>query len=169
MIGETLLQTRQIDSRSAMHLDAIVLGTGPSFLNAIRSPIPSGTRYGCGVVPLFLDVDVYALGDVVHLDHVPSDRPVYATQRVRDAVADPGRFLAYPEDELPHGGSSGGMALSLACRSHGVIGLIGFDGHGKDDAFITGFQELIRYWQIRGKRLMSLMPDSMFHDLLDRP
>jgi hypothetical protein len=175
MIGELLLQTRAAHEVSGrpivggppLVLDAIAIGTGPSFFDWIRSPLPEGKRYGCGVVPQFLDVDVYALGDVVHCRHAPPDRPVYATRRIIDSVGDPERFLLYPEDDLPHGGSSGGMALSLACRSHAVVGLIGFDGFDIDDGFITAFRELICYWKNRGKRLISLMPQSAFDDLLE--
>lgn len=166
MIGELLIATGQIVSRQTIVLDAIVFGTGPSFYQAICGPLPLSKRYGCGIVPEFLDVDVYALGDVIHLKHVPPDTPVYATRRIREAVPDARRFLSYPEDELPHGGSSGGMALSLACQAHDVVGLVGFDGYGMNDEFVIRFRDVIRFWQARGKRLVSLMPASVFHDLL---
>ncbi len=168
MIGDLLQTTRQIDSAPALCIEAIVLGTGPSFFAAIRRPFPHAKRYGCGIASQHVELDVYALGDEVHGNHVPLGTTVYITQRLRDAHPE-ATYLAYPEDELPHGGSSGGMALSLACREHDVVGLIGFDGHGMPDDFVASFRALLAWWKTRGKRLVSLMPDSVFDDLLERP
>lgn len=168
MIGDLLQTTRQIDSAPAVVLEALAIGTGPSFFAWVRRPLPSGKRYGCGIASRHLDLDVYALGDEVHWNNIPLDKTVYVTQRLRDSHADAQRYLAFPEDDLPHGGSSGGMALSLACRSHDIVGLIGFDGHGLPEEFVAAFRGLIRYWQSRGKRLISLMPDSVFHEVLER-
>lgn len=166
MIGELLLTTRQIAFVPSIVLEAIAIGTGPSFFAWIRRPLPVGQRYGCGVVTRWIQVDVYALGDIVHIAHAPLDGPVFATRQVRDAVGGESNWREFPEDELPHGGSSGGMALSLACRDHDVVGLIGFDGFGMNAEFQACFRELLRFWQSRGKRLVSLMPASAFDDLL---
>lgn len=167
MIGELLQQTLQIGTRSAVCLDAIAIGTGPSFYEWVRQKLPRGLRYGCGEAAKFIELDRYLLGDVVHLQHVPAGIPVYATRRVIESAPDAGQWLEFPEAELPHAGSSGGMALSLACRDHNVIGLIGFDGFGVDPAFVEAFRRLILYWQSRGKLLISLMPHSAFDDVLE--
>lgn len=166
MIGELLIQTGQLAILRPLLLDAIVIGTGPSFCAWVRQPLPAGLRYGCGAATRWVEVDVYALGDVVHIGNVPPCVPVYATRKVRDAISTLNDWLAFPEDELPHGGSSGGMALSLACRNHQTIGLVGFDGFGLDTEFQANFRRLLRYWQSRGRRLVSLMPASAFDDLL---
>lgn len=168
MIGELLMQTRQIGTSQRPALDAIAIGTGPSFYDWVRRPLPRGMRYGCGAAARFIDVDHYLLGDAVHREHVPVDKPVYVTRRVIDQWPEASRYLVFPEAELPHGGSSGGMALSLACRDHAVIGLIGFDGFRVDETFVEGFRRLIIYWNDRGKRLVSLMERSAFDDVLER-
>jgi hypothetical protein len=168
MIGELLQATRQIDSAPPICVESIVLGTGPSFFDAIRRPLPPGKRYGCGIASRHVELDVYALGDEVHWNHAPLGTTVYITQRVRDGHPE-SAYLAYPEDELPHGGSSGGMALSLACRDHDVVGLIGFDSQGMPDEFVAAFRALLTWWKARGKRMVSLMPACAFDDLLERP
>ena len=168
MIGELLRQTGQISSSppsSLLRLDALALGTGPSFYEWIKHPLPAGKRYGCGVSSLYLRLDAYAYGDAIHESHLPTNDfhpgvEIHGTDRVWR----PGLILW--DDAIPHGGSSGGMALSLACATHQRIGVIGFDGHQMPDEFVARFRDLLRYWQSRGKELVSLMPSSVFDDVL---
>lgn len=164
-------------------LSAVVVGAGPSakFLLGCQKPV-SQKWYGAGNVPLYLpNIDVYALGDSTHFASVPKyECQVYITDK--DFYKDPygPRFCSSTQiskmqvwnlEELStygHGGSSGGMALSLACIKHDTIGLIGFDGYKRDGSpydppWQSSHTKLICEWVNRGKRLISLMPCSVFN------
>lgn len=185
-------------------LDAIAIGTGPSFYDWIKEPVltyystKDGTDtkpkswspklYGCGVSPLYINnLSYYLYGDSTHVNNIPDPDSQFhpgcityaGTRNLNDKRTDGAntpRLLPYADLDLPHGESSGGMALSLACLHSNVVGLIGFDGHrdgfvGTSDEDYSNFlfktRQLINYWQNRGRRLVSLMPDSVFNPILE--
>lgn len=157
--------------------------------------VPAGTEwspslYGCGVVPNYINgLRYYCYGDLVHCDNVPDGRPTdpfhpgcitYTGDRnMRDGRSKGGYMppmLRYSDLDIPHGESSGGMALSLAALHHNIIGLVGFDGDTKsfkDKAvyknFVFKFRVLLNYWQNRGRRFINLMPPgvSIFEDIIE--
>lgn len=154
-------------NRSELKLDAIAMGTGPSFWEFIRGPIPWGFRYGCSTIPAYIKLDVYCYGDAVHEPDLPLDRTeIVATPRCWNESMT-------PFGDLPHGGSGGGMAISTACHRHQIVAIVGFDGFPDDgpDGFyrqwMSDNRELVRYWLRRGKRLLSLMEQSFLNDLLE--
>ena len=174
-------------------LTAIAIGTGPSFYEWIKTPMieyrrsePSGQDiifqpklYGCGIVPLYVNnLFAYGYGDVTHVDHIPDPNAPFhpgclnysGTRNLQDK---PG-LLPYTDLDLPHGNSSGGMALSMACLHHDVVGIIGFDGYPSgflsyqaNQDFVNDFRYLINYWQNRGRRIISLMPKSVFNPIIE--
>lgn len=139
----------------------------------------------------------YCYGDMTHLGHIPRpDHPYhpgvrnYATSRnlhdfdqleaftYVNGVRVPRRsdaMLPYAELDIPHGNSSGGMAFSLACLHYNVVGFVGYDGRNKAafasqqdyDDFVFRFRFLINYWQNRGRRIISLMSDSVFNSITE--
>lgn len=175
-------------------LQAIAFGTGPSFfrfvddclLDQYLTRFEGGpSLYGCGKVPLYINgLRYYGYGDVIHCDNVPDGRPsdphhpgciTYAgTRNLGDGRSNGGYMpplLPYADLDLPHGNSSGGMAISMACLHHDIVGIVGFDGDrasfGSDEAhenFVNDFRKLINYWTNRGRRIVSLMPSSRWRD-----
>lgn len=171
MIGETLLQTCPSPIPSALPLDAIAIGSGPSFFDWVRGELPAGRRYGAGIVSRYMALNVYCIGDIAHLPHLQLGTLTYATRRVFDALERSEWLLCYDTLELAHGGSSGGMAVALACLFHRRIGLIGFDGLDENESadnrqWNEDFRRLLTHWQARGRTFVSLMPESKFDDLL---
>lgn len=195
-------------------LDAIAMGTGPSFFkwaseyqaNPLTYPIPQKEQepphsvrsdgpkvwhpslYGCGVTPLYINnIRYYGYGDIVHIRNVPDGRLsdphhpgciTYAGTRNLEDKKPHGEYtpplLKYSDLDLPHGESSGGMAISMACLHHDVVGIIGFDGNrdgfGSDEVyenFVIKTRTLINYWQNRGRRIISLMPNSVFNSIVE--
>jgi hypothetical protein len=179
-------------------LEAIAFGTGPSFYEYIKQPHNYKhnhpefgewhTRlYGCGVVPNYINnLTAYGYGDTDHINNIPDpDGPHHpgcktfaGTRNLKDFETygknlKPIPLLPYANLDLPHGESSGGMALSLACLHHNVVGIVGFDGN--PDAFpptvytnfVEKFRHLINYWQNRGRRIVSLMPNSVFNPIIE--
>lgn len=193
-------------------IEAIAIGTGPSFYEWIKTPIiqyelPAFTSddpspqeapqlyeprlFGCGVVPNYINgLDTYCYGDLTHLRNIPDPDgefhpgvKIYSGGRNINDLKDADRtqfkttipMLDFGELDIPHGNSSGGMAVSCACLRYNVVGLVGFDGHfakefsskeGYDD-FVWRFRFIINYWQNRGRRLISLMTDSIFNPILE--
>lgn len=144
---------------------AVAIGTGPSFFEWVKNPTPGLVRYGCGVASKYLRLDYYALGDSDHYSHIPPGVPTYATERVLSDPTAPAGLMPFDEHVLPHGGSSGGMAVSLAARNHRVVYLIGFDGFGEGEevaGFVEKFSDLLEFWQGLGRKFYSLMPSSVF-------
>lgn len=184
-------------------LGAIAMGSGPSFYewaasyesNPLTYPSPreqgrviSPTLYGSGVTSLHINgIMYYGLGDIIHIDHVPDGRATdphhpgcttYAGTRNLQDKKSHGEYtpplLPYADLDIPHGESSGGMAISMACLHHDVVGIIGFDGHREpfpsDEAywdFVRKTRTLINYWQNRGRRIVSLMSDSVFNSITE--
>ena len=163
-------------------LDVIVIGTGPSFYEWLKTPVPEGVKlYGCGVVSRYLDLDVYAIGDICHLPNMPNNHSshcehcghsrkntiVYGT--IGMLVYDD-RMLYYDWHLYPHGGSSGGMAVSLACLHYERIGVIGLDGPTGmleiDMQVIKDTIDVFQYWKDKGKKIYSLMPHSVYNEVL---
>lgn len=144
---------------------AVAIGTGPSFFEWAKNPTPGLVRYGCGVASKYLRLDYYALGDCEHYKHVPPGVPTYATSSVLDDPKAPKGLMPFDGDVLPHGGSSGGMAVSLAARNHRVVYLIGFDGfeEGIEDRWKANHAKLLEFWQERGRKFYSLMPATWFN------
>lgn len=154
--------------RRQLEIDAIALGTGPSFWELVKGRIPSGFRYGCSTIPAHLKLDVYCYGDAVHEPDLPMDRTeVVATPRCWEEGMT-------PFGDFPHGGSGGGMAISVACHRHQSVALVGFDGFPEDGPdgpchlWMQDNRELIRFWLRRGKRIVSLMSKSFLDDLVER-
>ena len=151
-------------------LECIVLGTGPSLLDFLlehnKESLKGITLIGCG--RLVIDVDIYCYGDPRRRPDVPDveTTEVYAHQFVHE----PGMIRW--QEEWPHGGTAGGMAVTVACLKFDRIGLIGFDGFRTPefehyDNFVINFNnEILDYWQARGKKLYSLMSHSIFNERL---
>lgn len=182
-------------------IEAIAIGAGPSlyndFLNrpVISYVLADGTIYeprliGCGVVPLYVhNLWAYCYGDLTHLKNIPRpDHPFhpgvrnYASSRnisdfdlLQEEHRRTDKMLPFADLDIPHGNSSGGMALSLACLHYNVVGFVGFDGRNKADFvsneayqdFVFRFRYLINYWQSRGRRIISLMRDSIFNPITE--
>lgn len=211
-------------------LDAIAIGTGPSFYDWIKQTYPFGLEhpygvvpgvtptdefeerisklkqpllYGCGVVPNYINgLRHYELGDSIYINNVPDPSSEFhpgcvtyaGTRNLQDKRTDGGptpALLPFADLDIPHGESSGGMALSHACLNHNVVGIIGFDGwrsgfkpyaapgetsvdleslklaDERHDNFVRKFRHLINYWQNRGRRIISLMPSSVFNPILE--
>ena len=150
-------------------LEAIVCGAGPSAWDLWGLAIPSNIRmYGAGNVSRFIRLDVYAYGDLDHLENIPVPPCLtYGSPRnVNDTEG-----LLYYDEVWPTGRSSGGMAISLACLSYTRIGIIGFDGIGYggevyDPAGVPGQKLVFNYWLDRNRKLVSLMEKSIFNNLL---
>lgn len=152
-------------------LDCLVLGGGPSTPKFLKSYIPDLAqlpRIGCGDVGTYCELDYYCLGDPRRKKDAPKNNRtiIYA----HHLIWEPG-MIKFP-DNLPHGGSSGGMAVSIACLNYDNVGLIGFDGFNHSgfenyDDFVACFKtEIIDYWTSKGKNLYSLMDDSIFNEFL---
>ena len=141
--------------------------------------------YGAGVASQKIrGLTVYCHGDILHVDNIPEPNSFYhsgcrcyASERnIRDKEG----LLSFRGDGIPglcqnHEFSSGAMALSLASYENNHIGLIGFDGFGKDglhpncnvpDTYIVSLRGLIKYYQDMGRKLYSLMPVSDYNDIL---
>ncbi len=150
-----------------LKVDAIAMGTGPSFWKFVKGPIPHGFRYGCSTIPAYIKLNVYGYCDPVHEPDLPTDgTEIVATPHVwQEGMT--------PFGDLQHGGSGGGMAISLACHRHTTVALIGFDGFPDDgpDGFYNNWmqvnREIVRSWLNRGKRIISLMPKSFLDDLVE--
>lgn len=169
MIGESYIQAG-IEQRRLRELrskiEAIALGSGPSVKPWIEAgDIPNVPKYGCSWLPAFLKLDVYTYGDVIHAPDLPRDGTrIVATERAWSDGME--RF----DVNFPHGGQAGGMAITLACRDHNIIGLIGFDGGRPADHPCDGLlRGLLTFWKARGKKFISLMPRSDFDDLMETP
>jgi hypothetical protein len=108
-------------------LDAIAIGTGPSFYEWLKTPPPEGVKfYGSGVSSRYIKLDVYAIGDPCHIPNIPKyDAVIYVTDWM---LSHSDKTFPYDGDTYPHGGSSGGMAISLACLYNDRIGIVGYDG-----------------------------------------
>ena len=173
MIGETLLQSNHIPASSPPAMDAIAIGSGPSFFEWVRGELPAGRRYGAGVVSQYLALDVCCIGDLVHRPRLQIGTLTYASRRVFEALDRADWLLCYDTLGLPHGGSSGGMCVSLAALFHQRIGLVGFDGLDESESaenarWNADFRRLLTDWQSRGRTFVSLMPTSRFDDVLQR-
>lgn len=176
-------------------LEAIAIGTGPSFYKwkdteVMKFTNEEGIEYsprliGCGVVPLYINgLFAYCYGDSTHLKNIPDPKGPYhpgclnysGTRNLQDRDDRNIDLLPYASFEIPHGNSSGGMAFSLACLHHNVIGIVGFDGYKEDFTdvseavykdFVFQFRYLINYWQNRGRRIVSLMEQSVFNPIIE--
>lgn len=142
-------------------MQALCIGTGPSFFRWVeKGNFPSIPKYGCSIVPWYCKVDTYAYGDEEHLADVPVDGTrIVSTDRVWKSGHD------HFDMRFPHGGSSGGMAITMACRGHRDVGLIGYDG-GLPEPFESDIRKLLQWWIYRGRRFYSLMESSTFDDLM---
>lgn len=150
-------------------IEAIAIGTGPSFYDWIRLPRdPTIKLVGCGRCTLYVNnLDYYVYADSIHEPHLPQPHfhptvEVWAHSRRHIPNLGWNKW----DGEIPHGGTSGGMAISLACLKFQNVGLIGFDGYGLPNEFVIGMNDLLCYWQKRGKTLYTLMPNSMFNNRL---
>lgn len=166
MIGETLQQTQPSPQKEPLLLDAVVMGVGPGIREFLKHPLPLGVKYGCSYLPSLIKLDVYCIGDAVHEFDLPTDD----TEIVCSYPIDRQGYTEF--GTLPHGGSSGGMAISMACARHKIIGLAGFDGQfaeDDDDAipFISKTTRLLQFWLNRGRRIISLMPKSPFDNMIE--
>ena len=125
------MKVRHLPWELMYELDAIAIGTGPSFYEWLKTPPPEGVKlYGSGVSSRHIKLDVYAIGDTCHIPNIPKDAVVYGTDTM---LRYSDKILPYGHT-YPHGGSSGGMAISLACLYHDRIGIVGCDdGSGKED------------------------------------
>jgi hypothetical protein len=175
-----------IESDNLIQVQAIAIGTGPSFYKwkDTEEQVPRPKLFGCGVVTNYIGgLDYYAYGDSDHFKSLPQktwhpDCIVYgSTLELVEQAKEKGCTSNYFDPSvLPHGTSSGGMAFSLACSMYDVVGLVGFDGFQKDFKvddqtyrnFVSRFRDLIQYWKDRGKRLVSLMEESLFNADLER-
>ena len=130
--------------------------------------------YGSGTASFDFPLDVYAIGDAIQIPRAPK-------YPCRVVVSYP-EFRFRPDLELwidnptlaaiGHGCSSGGMATGLACFDFDVVGVTGFDGYnelGKSigDEMMDRHRIMLERWIAKGKRLVSLMPVSMFNDILE--
>lgn len=165
------------------YLDAIVIGAGPSYGYLLSDPPPfdkfspftvtgKPKLYGAGVVSRFFPLDVYALGDYDNIKFTPT----YPCKIVCSAESLQIRpdIDIWPQHPYGHGASSGGMALTLACMDHEKIGIIGFDGFTDWGMSVANdwppkHRWLLQKWLGDGKQLVSLMPCSIFNDLLITP
>jgi hypothetical protein len=159
-------------------VEAIVVGAGPSFKYLIgKGTFGLPKLYGAGVTSNFLSLDCYAYGDYDHTKNLPTypcrivascPELVLEAKLKRELTIEDGATYF---EQVTHGHSSGGMALSLACEHHTTIGIIGFDGwiwNGEPVAADWPAQHkahLVR-WIAKGKKLVSLMACSIFNDLL---
>lgn len=192
-------------------LDAIVMGTGPGlegwlnqgdnqYLNSSNRP----KMFGCGKVPHYMNgLDYYCYADSDNIKNIPltpDGKPnqwhpnckVYSAHR---SIADAPNMINFEELRIPHGYSSGAMALSLACASFYdrvegklevkfktlcftpiSIGIIGFDGDAKRmghanhrdyDEFYFGMVSVIQWWRDLGVKIISLMETSVFNEYCD--
>jgi hypothetical protein len=174
-------------------LQAIAIGTGESFYpwkdkwNATAIG-PKPKLYGSGKCPLYINgltAYGYCDGDnrlglekcfpqtTWHPDCRVYSTPICMAHAKEFNLA--GEFLPFPA--VPHGNSSGGMAISLACMENDVIGLIGFDGTRETmpditdklyETFLQDMAYLIGFWQSRGKYIYSLMEHTVFDYLLSK-
>lgn len=176
---------------SGPNLEAIAIGTGPSFYKwkdteVLKFTNEEGVEYsprlvGCGVVPHYVHgLFAYCYGDLTHVNNIPDPKGQYhpgcmnysSTRNLKDKEG----LIPYTNLDVPHGNSSGGMAFSLACLHYNVVGFVGFDGY-KDEFtgvtedvyqdFVYQFRFLINYWQNRGRRIVSLMEDSIFNPITE--
>jgi len=151
-------------------LDAIAIGTGPSFYEWLNTPRPENVKfYGSGVSSKYIKLDVYTIGDSCHIQNIPRYEAVtYGTHMM---LSHSDKMLPYDGDTYPHGGSSGGMAISLACLHHDRIGLVGYDGPcgilDLDMKWIKNTIDVLEFWIDRGKKIVSLMPHSCFNEVLN--
>lgn len=151
---------------------------GPSFLEWVKpgpkdrsivwsyDPNQQLDYYGSGKVPVLFPGKLagYCYACPPKREYVPKDVEVMA----RDEVWEPG-MCKWPNN-VPRGGSAGSMCLGLTwLDSHQHVALIGFDGFGMPDYFISEFRGLLKYWRTRGMVFYTLMPESVFDDLLEKP
>lgn len=165
-------------------VEAIAIGTGPSFYKwkDTEEQIPRPKLFGCGVASIYVNaLDFYAYGDSYHCKCLPK-KPwhpnciVYgSTHELVEQARGQGNIAEYFDVSiLPHGCSSGGMAVSLACSMYDVVGIVGYDGFQKDfkiddktyREFVSKFKDLIKHWKDRGKTIVSLMEESIFNSEL---
>lgn len=147
--------------------DGLAIGTGPSFHKWRKNPTVGMKRYGCGIASQFVPLDVYTVGDTGHYADVPQTIPVYGSKAIitEGKCPCPRENLREFNNDIPHGGSCGGMAVSVACMFHSRVFLVGFDGHDVKDQvenFIPQFSDLLEFWRLRGRELYSLMDSTVF-------
>lgn len=155
-----------------MRFEAIVICPGPSLHSFLRMPRDYDVKLiGCSRVTNYVnDLDYYVYADSTHKDKLPSRTfhpkcQVYSVPRLYVPQTQWHKW----DDSIPHGGNSGGMAISLGCLKFNSIGLVGLDGHGLPENWVIEMGRLLSYWQERGKYLYTLMGDSIFNNRLLKP
>jgi hypothetical protein len=149
-------------------LEAIVLGTGGSLYDFLKRPVlPNVKLLGCSVVPQYVNnLDYYVYADTVHKDHLPQVPFHPNCQIITPSRLWQSGYIKW-DDQVPHGGTSGGMAVSYACSRYQNIGLVGFDSLDLNYDFIQNFhKEVLNFWQSKGKCLYTLMEKSVFNNRL---
>lgn len=160
-----------------LDIESIAIGTGPSFFRLMNDLKYASLHvdlhdyfrangveriYGAGVVSAYVkNLSAYCYGDIGRVDFIPEKNSLYqhgcrcyATER---NINDHPQLQKFPELPLRPEGSSGGMALSLACFESWSIGLIGFDcGSDVPQEFVEGIYRLIDYWKKEGRKLYQL-------------
>lgn len=149
--------------------DAIAIGTGPSFYPWLRSEIPDVPKIGAGASGKCLKLDAYCIGDVTHRRHMQIGTPTYATGTIFGLLPQEDWIYLYDQFNVSHKGSSGGMAVSIACLFHRRVALIGFDG-GMSGNADGNFHTLLSEWKDKGRKFVSLMPPGTPWDaLMEQP
>lgn len=152
-------------------LDAVAIGGGSDSwqLIGVEKKCP---YYGAGITSQYLPLDVYAYGDEDHIPNIPTyPCRVVSSKPDEDRTFNGVKLEKWPCFSAGHGCSAGGMALSLACDKYTTVGLIGFSGYmyygvRYDQEGEHDFRTLVKCWNNLGKTLVSLMPVSVFNDLL---
>lgn len=171
MMTETVIDLMRAQNQETQPLpfDAIAIGTGPSFYPWLRSEIPNVPKYGAGASGKCLRLDAYCIGDLMHERHMQLGVTTYASATVFGLLPQEDWIHLYDQFGNSHGGSSGGMALSMACVFHRRVALIGFDG-GMSGNADGNFHTLLSEWKDKGRTFVSLMPPGTPWDsLMEQP
>lgn len=130
----------------------VACGTGPSYW---LCPILKYPKVGCSLINY--DVIAYAYSEPTYHQYLNENVCTYAHPRVWQP------WMIRWDITLDYGDNSGGLAVSVASLMTKDVGLIGFDGNGTTNHFKNGFKKLLGFWQSKGVRFYSLMPESFIN------